>query len=190
MRKKNKKNYGGIFVALFFAFIMITSVVGYIFGGSDTRTAKFGGLKFKLTNLGWQSKINNQVYFFSYNPTEIEDVELPSSVQLTGIQQIDLTYDFNSTFREGMAESIFEMGNALTNHGVFVRGGFTTNTSYEIPIITCDDATRFVPVVYLVESNQTDISVYNYCIIIEGQDSRSFMPIANRLTYQIMGIME
>jgi hypothetical protein len=189
MRNKKKKNYAGIFISVFIVLILISSILGYIFGDQQNTTVRYNNQKFVLTNNGWRTNINGDVLYFSMVPNDLEDIEFPEIPNLQNVLEIDTTYDFDSEYKEDIAKSIFELSQVLSKKGIYVLQGFTTNTSFDLPIITCEDSTQFVPIVYYKSSNQTKIYLNNNCIIIEGNNQNSFIPLTDRLAYQILGIM-
>jgi hypothetical protein len=189
MRTKNKKNYAGVFVSLFIAFIMVTSILGYIFGDSDTRTSKYKDIKFTLTTQGWTTKINGAIYHFTYTPTDIESINMSDEIALSVPTELDVTYDYNSSYRQDIAGAIFELATILSKKNIYVRQGFTSNTSYNFPVINCTHSSQFVPVVYYMESNRSSISQQGNCIIVQSQDRNFFLLYSDFIAYKILGIM-
>jgi hypothetical protein len=187
--KKKPNKLGGIFLTIFITLIMVTSIIGFLANDSSTRVIKYNKQKFTGTNDGWMTKYEGKTYYFSYVPNDLEDLEFPEIENLDSIIELDVTYDENSTSARDIAGSIFELSEILFERGTYLRQGFTKNNTLNRPIITCKDALPSVPVVYFKESNITKISIENYCIIVQAQDSRSFLPVANRIAYKILGIM-
>ena len=190
MRHKNKKNYGSIALSLFIATIMVTSIIGYIFADNQDQAVKYNGIKFTLISTGWKANIDGKNYLFSYDPKSVEDMELPDDVFFDNVMEIDATYDPNSTYKEAIAQSIFEFANILSVNNIYLRPGFTSNTSFGVSIITCDDASPFVPVLYYKSSNQTIVTSQDNCLIIEARDANSFLALTDRIAYKILGVIE
>jgi len=185
--RKQKKNRTGIIVSVFIVFIMVTSVIGFIFGGNQTPPVHYKGYKFTQTSRGWRTTINNQNFYLSYTPNDVELLELPDFPKSL---EIDVTYDPNSTYKESIAQAIFELSTILSANGVFIRQGFTTNNTYGIPIITCADATPYIPVVLFLNSNKSEAIKEENCFIIHSFDENSFLPYADRIIYETLEIME
>ncbi|MBD3164842.1 hypothetical protein GF323_06615 [Candidatus Woesearchaeota archaeon] len=189
MRRK-KKNYGAIIVSLFIAFIMVTSILGYIFGqDSGNDTVMYDGIKFVLTPEGWKTNYNGNTYIFSYTPSDLEDINFTEDINFKGLLEIDLTYDVNSSYREGIAEAIFRFSNNAEKQGIFIRQGFTGNNTYSVPIITCDDATEFIPVIYYKEGNESNAENRGNCLVIESDEPNYFSAYTDLIAYKILGIM-
>ena len=103
--------------------------------------------------------------------------------------EIDITYDAEADDKEAMGAAAFELSEILSQKNIYLRQGFTSNNSFDAPIITCSDATAFVPVIYLVESNETTGKIVNNCIIIESQDQNSYTAYIDLIAYKILGII-
>jgi hypothetical protein len=190
MKKKQTTNYAGIFVSIFIALIMITSIMGYIFSDRQVTTMKYNGIKFTYSTSGWHFKYNNLNYVFSYFPTDLEKMNVSIPTSFTTMLEIDSTYDVNDSYKEDIAASIFELSTILSKSNIFLRQGFTTNTSYNFPIITCQDASSTVPVLFYKTSNQTIVTKQGNCIIIESESGSSFLAFSDIIAYKILGIME
>lgn len=70
-----------------------------------------------------------------------------------------------------------------------MRAGFTTNNTFDMPIITCEDATPVVPIIYFKQSNQTKVSLEENCIIVEARNNIDILRIKDRLLYSMLGII-
>ena len=98
--------------------------------------------------------------------------------------------DINDTFAEGIALAEYQMGITLSNFDVFTRNGFTNQTKYNAPIITCSDATNFVPVIYFAKGNATKIYMEGSCVIAQAGNHADVIRLKDRLVYGILGIIQ
>jgi len=189
MRKEKKSKWGAILVFLI-AFIMISSVIGFLYSG-QTDTFKYKGLKFKRTQNQWYTIINNQRLIFNYFPSEVEQIELNEEITtaLLNKPEIDTTSQINDTFSEEIALAQYNMALTLTNLNVYVRRGFTTNNTFNLPIMSCEDATVAIPIIYFRQSNQTKVTLEDNCIIAEARNNIDILRIKDRLLYSILGII-
>lgn len=180
----------------FIAFIMISSVFGVIFFGfsEDSTTVDYNGFIFKRAGDGskWSTQIDDKQIFFDYVPTEVTYINISSDIvsRLSTTMEIDITYKPNSTKKEIFAYVGYDMQQQLRGKGIYVRPGFTNKTEYNIPVITCADATPAVPVLYLIESNETKIYSQGNCVILEGKSDFDFIRQKDRILYGILGITE
>jgi len=189
--KKEKKKWGLI---LFMVFIMIGTSFSFVFFGfsSIDEKVKYKELTFTNNNNIWIAKINGKEAAFSFLPSELEDIiALDDSIKiLQGKFEIDVTYDLNGTFKESIALAQHQMGLTLAQYNIFVRKGFTANNTFNLPIITCNDSTLNVPVIYFMHGNSTKIDAENSCIIAEAKSNADFIMVKDRLVYGILGVLQ
>ncbi len=188
---KEKKRWGLI---LFIVFIMVGTSVSFVFldFGPKSEVIKDSGLKFVRYTDYIEAKINGNNAAFSFLPAEVESISVPSdfSGRLQNKFEIDATYDFNSTYRESIALAHHQMELTLSAYNIYLRKGFTTNTTFNLPVITCSGATQNVPVVFFRYGNSTNIHYENDCIIAEAASNQDFIRIKDRLLYAILGVMK
>ncbi|MEK6948680.1 MAG: hypothetical protein AABX34_00555, partial [Nanoarchaeota archaeon] len=77
----------------------------------------------------------------------------------------------------------------LFNFNIFVRNGFTAEQQ-NFPIITCNQSTNFVPVIYFKSSNATKVYLDNNCITAEALTQADVIRVKDRLVYGILGIIK
>ena len=188
--RKEKKSRWGAFLVIFIAFIMISSVIGFLYSG-ETDTFKYKDLKFKRTQTEWYTTINDQKLTFNYFPSEVEQIELSEEITtiLLNKPEIDTTSDLNDTFSEEIALAQYNFALTSSNLNIYIRRGFTTNNTFNLPIITCEDSTFAVPIIHFKQSNQTKISMNNSCIIAEARNNIDILRTKDRLLYSILGII-
>jgi len=189
--KKEKKKWGLI---LFIVLIMIGTSVSFVFFGFSpvAEKVKYNGINFANNNNVWTAKINGKTAAFSFLPTEVEDVVAFDDFAklLQGKFEIDVTYDLNSTYAQSIALAQYQMGLTLAAYDIYVRKGFTTNNTFNMPLINCDDATFNVPVVYLKYGNTTSIHVEDNCVIAEASSNADFIKAKDRILYGILGVIK
>ncbi len=196
--KKERRFKKEQLMVYFIAFIMISSVFGVIFFGfsGDSSTTReygeFSFLKGEDTNSRWFTEIGGKRIYFDYFPTEVENINISPDMEsrLSNTLEIDLTSEVNDTKKELIAFFAYDLQEQLNNKNIYVRLGFTTESEFNVPIISCDDATMMVPVLYLKESNETKIYSQGQCIIVEAKSDFDFVRIKDRIAYSIHGIME
>ena len=80
--------------------------------------------------------------------------------------------------------------NELQKTNKYIQSGKTKNTTtYNLPIITCDNATEFVPVIYFKDSNITKFTLENNCIIGESNSREGFLALKDRLLYALFDVI-
>ena len=188
--RKEKKRWGLI---LFIGIIMVgTSASFVLIGSQQNEVAKYNGIKFVSQNSVWIAKISGKDAAFSFLPGDVESIRLSgeSAQKLKGRLEIDVTYDLNSTYREPIALAQHQMGLTLGQYNIFVRKGFTANNTFNLPIITCNDATSIVPVVYFRQGNATSINAEGDCIIAEASSGEGFIKAKDRILYGVLGVIK
>lgn len=184
----NKKNL----IAAFVAFIMITSILGFIVGREPGQNKlNFNGFIFVNRGEFWITKINGKQATFRNYPSIIANLSLSEDAitKLKNTYEIDATSAYNDSFSEAIALSQYEFSKELSYHfNKYLVQGFTTNTTFNKPVITCENATNQIPVIFMRMSNETKISLDKNCIIAEAASGSDFLLIKDRLLFGLHGI--
>ncbi len=178
-------------IAIFIVFIMVSSGIGYMFGESAARKEKYKEYTFVLRENQWVTEIEGKEIGFNYLPQDVENIDVNEEI-VSGLQnklEIDVTSGINDSFSEGIALAEYFMDRNLASLNVYLRKGFTANNTYGAPIITCNDATDAVPVVFFKKGEQTAIYLNNGCIISEIRSERDALIVADRLMYGMVGVI-
>lgn len=192
MKKKEKSR--GKFFSIFIVVIMSLSIIGFLIGGrgGGEQKLKYNDISFIRRGNTWITFVNNKQLVFDYFPEQVEDVNIsPEIVAKFNTLEIDTTYDVNDSFAESIALSQYRLQQnlgAVTN--LYIRQGLTTNNTFDLSIITCSDATDFVPVLYFKQSNETKVYLENNCIIIEADSEADVLRAKDRLLYGYFNIIK
>ena len=188
---KEKKRWGLMF---FIVMIMVGTSVSFVFldFGPQSEVIKDSELKFVRYTDHIEAKINGNRAAFSFLPSEVEGIPTPGDIssRLQNKFEIDATYDFNSTYKEAIALAHHQMELTLSAYNIYLRKGFTANTTFNLPVITCSGATSNVPVVFFKYGNSTNIHYQNDCVIAEAASNQDFIRIKDRLLYAILGVIK
>ena len=193
MVRKEKKSKGGVILAFIIAFVMVGSILGIVSSDRQQSQFKYKDIKFKQDQLNnvWYTTINNQKVIFNYLPQDVEQIELTPDITtlLLNKPEIDTTSKINDTFYEEIALAQYNMALTLNPLNLYLRQGFTANNTFNLPILTCKEATMAVPIIYFQQSNQTKITLENNCIIAEARNNIDILRLKDRLLYSILGII-
>ncbi len=194
MLRRERSDIGKKIIVYFIGITMVFSVFGVIFfgfGAGSEGSVKYNGLKFTDKGNFWSVNVNGREALFTYLPDELAslNVENANVGKLKNVVQIDTTSEFNDTLAEPIALAQFQMGTTLFNFNIFVRSGFTAEQQ-NFPIITCNQSTNFVPVIYFKSSNATKVYLNNNCIIAEALTQADVIRIKDRLVYDILGVIK
>ena len=194
MARKERKSRTSIILVIFIAGIMVSSIMGVMFYGYNDETSKidYNGFALERKEGYWAVNIDDKQINFRYAPDQVDDIGLSESVSsiISNALEIDYTSFINDTYKEEIALAQYELNQELNkiNAYIYLRGGFTTNTTFR-PIITCSDATSAIPVLFFKQSNETQVTLKEGCIIAEARSSLDVLRIKDRLLYSIIGIV-
>ncbi len=182
-----KKNLIGFIIA----FIMISSMVGYMYSQNSAEIVNYNDYIFKRqANNNWIAKIDGDKIAFNYLPEQVDDIEFNANIkQLLDSNVVQFTYDPNQNYLENIAQAEYFLANALEKRGTYPVIGLTIENDYNIPIITCDNATQYSPVVDFVVSNETNIMMQQNCIIVQAKNGFDFIRAKDRLLYSLYGVI-
>lgn len=174
--------------------VMVGSLFGVVFfgfGNSGATSMKYNDFKFVNRGSFWSAIIDNREAMFTYLPSDVDVISVSNNAinRLKNKVQIDMTSDFNDTSAESIALAQYQIGITLNNFDVFVRSGFTSEQQ-NFPVITCDDSSNFVPVIYFKSSNETGVYLDNDCVIAEASNPADIIMIKDRLVYGILEIIK
>ena len=189
--KENKKKQA--LLSIFIAIIMVSSILGYMLGRDEPDSVNYGKYKFYPKNFLWATKIQSKEYEFNNLPTSVENINISKGifVRIKGTLEVDSTYDENSSFSQEMALTQHELSLLLKSYtNIYLRNGLTKKNSYNLPVITCEDATDLIPVLYFKIANETQIYQDGNCIMVEARNGAEFLRIKDRIAFGILGIIE
>jgi len=189
-----KENNTAKYMVYFMAFIMVGSVFGVmLYGFSDSAgSLRYGNFAFENVNGAWVTTIDGKRATFDFSPENVESINLSREAGniLSNAAEIDFTSDINDSFAEQIALAQFSMQRTLLDQKIFFRDGFIEDNEYDKPVITCDDATSALPVIYFRKGNSTRLLYDNGCIIAEAQAYYDVARIKDRLLYAVLGVIE
>ncbi len=194
--REKDKDSGKKWFAIFVGTIMLMSVAGFVFSFNPSAQGanfRYGGLEFKQAKQGFfTTEVNGKQIDFFYRPEDVSDIGITSSAidKLTGSRVIYITYHWNSTLAESMALLQFDAANLLDSlHKVFAQAASETENPFNLPVISCANATSFIPVLLFQEANNTAISADSEnpdCIVLNASSESGFARAADRLKYAII----
>ncbi|MBD3354747.1 hypothetical protein GF361_02050 [Candidatus Woesearchaeota archaeon] len=191
MKEEKKK----IIISLFVIFLMVSSILGYMFGRSGIEKYKYNSFSFFKRNNEWVLDGDEGELSFNLFPEQVENIEMDFDAAdvLQDKAEVDVTSDPESKYAEAIAVSQLSIQQNLMEYSdTFVVLGMTENDDgFDLPVIGCEDATESVPVLYFKESNSTGIKLEdNHCIILEAENELDFLRLKDRLLYSYIGIIK
>ena len=177
---------------------MVTSVIGVLGAGSgggsssSPTSSSFGDFDFELSNGRWFTEIGGKRYGFDFLPgdTSFFSVDSQAINLMKGTLEVDITYDFNDSSNEAIALSQYYMAESFAVMSRYLRLGSLYTNEFDVPIITCADASAAVPVLVFRSANVTQVTVEGNCIIAEASNKANFIRIKDRLLYGILEVID
>jgi hypothetical protein len=196
MKRDNREKRNRIILSVVIAFVMILSTIGFFYGSQVNENEQ----KYTINNKTYSyTRENNQYVLelnkkekigFYYLPFEINmniTDEILNSIQNSKV--VYITFDPDAEKPEYIDLARFDLAMNFLNKNIYVIEG-TTKESQEInlPIITCENATAYMPVIYLQESNITNLINDNNCIRMQGKNL-DFIKFRDLMLYKLYGIL-
>lgn len=191
MEDRGKK----VAVALVVGFLMVSSVIGFAvinFGQEGETKLKYKGHTLtRLSDGTVITKVSGKELPFTYFPAEIESIPMESSIagRINSTRMVFVTSDYYSNNSQVIGLIEYDLMKALAEKQVFVVQGFTENAT-RLPVVTCRNSTKFVPVIFFSDGNSTSIHYSGECIIVQADSYDGFVKARDRLLYGIFGVMD
>ena len=179
-------------ISAFIIMIMVLSVLGIMLSRDAGQTKKYNGHKFTAKDNKWLLNVDKWLVDFDYLPTGVEDISISQEIKnkILNTKMIYLTFDPENATKT-MDKLRFDLINLLANKfGIHAAGSITRNsTKYQLPVMTCKNATVYVPVVELKLGNQTNIYIKDNCIIAQAESAEDITRIGDALIYKLTGVV-
>lgn len=187
-----------IIFSVVIGFVLLSSVIGFTYSaipftarGQSSNTIKYNDIEFFPTQNGLAAQINGQVYDFAYFPEDLGDLETSGAINaISSARMVYTTSDPDSASAGRISGVEFDISRALQSHNSFVEVAFTDENPYGKRVITCEDATEFVPVMYFNFTNTTtDITYENNCITVNFASDNSLRRVRDKMLYELLGVI-
>ena len=189
MRKK-KSNSKKWFVIIVIAIIVLMVGSSLLIGldSDNPSQLKYNDHRFTYKNNQWTTVINNYEVNFYYHPSELDYINLTNPENFN-VPLIYVSFDPNETNEYiDLSRLKLDLAGQLTNT-YFSHGLTKLSEDYDLPQITCQNATPYTPVITYQKSNETSISYKNNCYTLNAQSNIDFLKLTERIIYQILGVI-
>jgi len=188
-REKNRN----ILISVIIAGILISSILAFIYGGDMDENEFEYNINNKTYYFGksfnkYHLDINDERVYFYNLPDQI-DINLSSDISKRIINSQMFYITFNPEEEElGYIDlARFELSNEFFKNNIYIVNAVTVNsTDHELPVIDCENATMFVPVIKLVIGDK-NLTVDNNCVIFQGK-GLDFIKFRDLLIYKLYGV--
>ncbi|MEA3514700.1 MAG: hypothetical protein U9R34_04445 [Nanoarchaeota archaeon] len=192
MRRREKSNRYGKFIAILVGLVMIGSIAGYVVLDSGSKTElEYNGYEFRQDKNGFSTEIEEKVIAFNFHPTEVEHISFESDEisMLREAEVIMITSDPENPLQSAVSFLEFELESKLLLFKRVVAHGFTEENENNLQVITCDDAGEKSLVIYLTKGNSTSVNTQGNCIIIIAKNEYDLVKVKDALLYRILGVI-
>ncbi|NQV09088.1 hypothetical protein HQ529_04515 [Candidatus Woesearchaeota archaeon] len=183
----NKKNMMTYFIVI----IMTFSIAGFLFSGDPTQSERYNDHIFTYEQGLWILE-NNKVPFH-FLPGDLLELEVDENA-INMIKNTKMIYTtFNTSSKDvsiielARFELMEDLGRVLNIYTL--NGIINDDEKYNVPVVTCENATQNVPVLIFINNNNTGIRAENNCVFLEGVGQEIIM-LKDRIMYGALGVLE
>ena len=188
-REKRKKVWMNVFLAAMFIFIIVGMTLGGIgnFGSSEM---KYGKFKFTIKDNRYVTKINNNEMPFYFLPSQVDGINVSSVItnKLREAYLVMLTFDPEDETNLQVIE-VARLDLSYLLGKVIYNGVLTESEEYNLPVLTCANATLKTPVLIFNTSETTGIVDIDNCIYLNARGT-DFLGLRDRLLYSYYGVIQ
>lgn len=178
-------------MGLFIAFIMMSSMFGVFLSQSSRNTKlRYNNHVFETPGDGkLYTEINNQEVYFFNNPDTFNTSYIPDKF-ITDLQNTGMLY-FTLNKNDTLINEIMKLEsdistNVFSTNNLYIQLGTTSNETKDT--ITCENATEYIPVIYVKEDNNTDVTYENNCLIANVQSNSDIIKLRDSILYKYYNI--
>jgi len=177
--------------------IMVLSVVGFMYVAPSQSEDEYNGIIFIpiLASNGyvdhWVAQIADSPVRVYNHPLDIEFVNVSQDIvtTLSSSKVFYMTSDAEDQYKEDLALINYQFSTELVSTGVVFVPAFTMNNSFGKPIITCDNATANVPVIYFKSGRNNSITSQGNCVVVDFSSQMMLAKFRDRILLAILGVM-
>lgn len=174
--------------------IMVLSGAGFYYGSQSQQVAlEYNGHEFTQEQGWFMLHWEREKIPFANHPAAVEHLEVDPSIveKLRNVPQLQFTFNPEMDALDVIDLTRFEMQAIFPRYlNMYVVEGVTApSTQYLLPIITCTNATQYLPVLLVNQSNQTGIRLEGDCILLEGTTPFDIVRWKDRLVYGLLGVI-
>lgn len=128
------------------------------------------------------------------DPLSLENITVDGMIntRIYGDKQIYVTVNPNANLSAKTTIAALEIDKIIDNpklYNITVSSAMTLPNTYGYPVKTCNDGSDNTTIIWLTLGSETTVYTDNYCIIVVGTSEDGIIRAADRLVYQLLGIM-
>ncbi len=184
-------------ISILAVFLMISSIGGFVVlnspSQSNTLTRTYDGVRYTFSviqdstgNLFYEVKYDDRTFNAFYLPDELF-LEEKISNYLNNVNFFYLTFSPNISDLSYVDYIRYDLQQNIPNNIFYQSGIIEENPEYNLPIISCENATIIEPVIFLEEGNETTIILSDNCITIKNT-LQDVLRVRDILVYTLNGV--
>jgi len=176
----------------FLIFVMVASVLGAVFDFQRGEIQRYKGVKYTQGDTSISAKIDGKPYQFRYFPAQLERVHLDPAVgnALRSTEMVVISYNASSPLTEALAGIQYNVQETLqVSLDAYIQPAIVSNNSYNLPVMDCQNATQFIPIIVLHQTNETGLWYQNNCIDARFESEADLSVLRDQLLYASLGVL-
>lgn len=189
-KEKKKRFWTNIVLAVMFVFIVVGMTLGGLGGNFGSNSMKYGKYKFMQEGNHYITKIEGVPTAFYFHPNQVDKINVSSIIpnKLKEAYLVMLTFDPEEKNSIQAIELVrFDLSQLLGK--VVYNGVLKESLDYDLPIITCANATLQTPVIIFNVSDTPSIVEQDNCIYLNAK-GKNFLSLRDRLLYSYYGVIQ
>ena len=129
------------------------------------------------------------------DPLSLEDIPVEGTIntRIFGDEEVYITINPHANLSSKVTIAALEIDKVIDNQYLYnipVHSAMTLANEEGYPVKSCYDGTDSSTVIWLTLGSETKVYTDEYCIIVVGTDEDEIIRAADRLSYQLLGIMK
>lgn len=184
-QRKSQIIMGGVLV-----FLMLFGMMGIFTYNNSSADYEYNGFEFTWDGRMYYTEIEGKEMSFYTLPPQLVDINVTPTFK-NKIRSRGMYITFNPNQESNNLIFIDVVRNDLTkNIQSYVISTITEpSDTYDLPIITCENATSTIPVIYINVGNETSVKQEGECLILNGKQS-DLLRIRDLIIYTFYGVID
>ncbi len=174
-------------------FVMVSGGLGIFANeiGTKDNLLDYNEYEFERTDNGWMTETGGDKSYFLYHPLDVENILVEGDFKtvLVDADTLYLSNNPNSPLAVQIARTQEYFSSQMNTFFTIVSvNGFSVNSTFDVPVVTCEDSSKESPVIMFEEGNAL-IKTEGNCIKVYGQSDSDFARIMDMMLYSAIGII-
>lgn len=190
-KKKQREQYTRTIVVIITVIFILSSIAGIVLYRNDPREEfSIQGVKFRQEGDHYIANINKNDVIVYTLPGEASYINISSAIlnKIKNSKMIYLTFDPEQDDLTYVDFIRFELTEELFENNIFpISGTLRESPLYQLPVVDCENATIYTPVIEFRVENKTNIYEEDNCIYIQAKGPE-FIIIRDKIIFGLYGL--